>query len=111
MPAFLDHIRRVEKIISVKRQLINTAAVLLLGILLGAFSKFLENDLVRIIFEYSDKNSVDISPSFLFECTDLIFYIANFLSRFAIWVFLALCISVYSISPIRAAINVFLFFG
>ena len=111
MPAFLENIRRVEKIISVKRQLINTAAVLLLGILLGAFSKFLENDLVRIIFEYLDKNSVDISPSFLFEYTDLIFYIANFLSRFAIWVLLALCISVYSNSPLRAAINVFLFFA
>ena len=33
------------------------------------------------------------------------------MGRFAIWIFLAVCISIYSASPIRAAINVFIFFA
>ena len=36
--------------------------------------------------------------------------IRNFLGRFAIWVLLAICISVYSNSSVRASINVFVFF-
>ena len=36
--------------------------------------------------------------------------IHNFLGRFAIWVLIALCISIYSNSAIRASINVFVFF-
>ncbi len=36
--------------------------------------------------------------------------ITNFLGRFAIWIFIAVCISVYSSSPNRAALCVFLFF-
>ena len=111
MPEFLNNIRRADKKISVKRQFINTSAIMLLGIILGAFSKFLETNLVNIIFEYLNNNSVNISPSLLFEYMDIVYDTANFLSRFAIWVFLALCISVYSTSPIRAAINVFLFFA
>ena len=111
MPEFLNNIRYADKIISVKRQFINTSAIMLFGIILGAFSKFLDENLVDIIFEYMSNNSVNISSSFIFECSDIVYDIANFLSRFARWVFLALCISVYSASPIRAAINVFLFFA
>ena len=111
MPEFLNNIRRADKKISVKRQFINTSAIMLFGIILGVFSKFLDENLVDIIFEYLNNNSVNISPSLLFEYMDIVYDIANFLGRFAIWVFLALCISVYSISPIRAAINVFLFFA
>ena len=36
--------------------------------------------------------------------------ITNFLGRFAIWIFIAVCISVYSNSAKRAALNTFLFF-
>ena len=36
--------------------------------------------------------------------------IRNFLGRFAIWILIAVCISIYSISSIRAALNVFVFF-
>ena len=111
MPAFLNNIRCADKKISVKRKFINTSVIMLLGIILGAFSKFLENDLVNIIFEFLNNNPVNISPSFIFEYMDIVYDIANFLSRFAIWVFFALCISVYSTSPIRAALNVFLFFA
>ena len=110
MPAILNNIRCADKKLSVKRQFINTVAIMLLGIILGAFSKFLDENLVDIIFEYLNNHSVNVSPLFIFKYIDIVHGIANFLGRFAIWVFLALCISVYSTSPIRAAINVFLFF-
>ena len=41
---------------------------------------------------------------------DEAFDIHNFLGRFAIWVLIALCISIYSNSAIRASVNVFAFF-
>lgn len=94
MSPFLNTIRNKGKSISVSRQFINTFAVLLLGIALGTFSKFLDttagNDL-PFIFEYLD--------------------VGNFLGRFAIWVLIAICISIYSNSSTRASINVFVFFA
>ncbi|MDO5396991.1 MAG: hypothetical protein Q4G33_03595 [bacterium] len=90
---FLNRIRCVENKISVKRQILNTAGVMLFGIALGIISKYL-----------------DCPPSnglpFVIELLDF----TNFFGRFAVWVFLAVCISVYSVSPGRAAVNVFLFF-
>ena len=91
---FLNNIRCVEKKIPLKRQIINTAAIALLGIALGAFSKFL------------DTVPVNHLPTLL-QYLD----VTNFLGRFAIWVFIAVCISIYSLSSIRAAINVLLFFA
>lgn len=91
---FLNNIRCVEKKISLKRQIINTAAIALLGITLGALSKFL------------DTVPVSHLPTLL-QYLD----VTNFLGRFAIWIFIAVCISIYSLSSIRAAINVLLFFA
>ncbi len=91
---FLNNIRCVEKKISLKKQIINTASIGLLGITLGVLSKFL------------DTVPINHLPIFL-QYLD----VTNFLGRFAIWVFIAVCISIYSLSPIRAAINVFLFFA
>ncbi len=94
MKSFLNTIRCEEKPISFSRQLVDTFAILLLGIALGTFSKFLDNTAVNelpFIFGYLD--------------------ITNFLGRFAIWVLIAVCISIYSNSSIRAAINVFVFFA
>ena len=93
MKSFLNTIRCDEKPISVSRQVVDTFAIILLGIVLGTFSKFLDDTAVNelpFIFEYLD--------------------IRNFLGRFAIWVLIAVCISIYSNSSIRAAINVFVFF-
>lgn len=93
MKSFLNTIRCKEKTISVSKQVIDTFAILLLGIALGTFSKFLDNTAsneLPFIFEYLD--------------------IRNFLGRFAIWILIAVCISIYSISSIRAALNVFVFF-
>ena len=91
---FLNNIRRAEKKISLTRQAINTAAAALLGIALGTLSKFL------------DTVPVNNLPALL-QYLD----VTNFLGRFAIWVFIAVCISIYSSSSVRAAINVFLFFA
>ena len=91
---FLNNIRRAEKKISLTRQAINTAAAALWGIALGTLSKFL------------DTVPVNNLPALL-QYLD----VTNFLGRFAIWVFIAVCISIYSSSSVRAAINVFLFFA
>lgn len=92
--SFLNTIRYEEKSISVSRQVFATIAILFSGITLGIFSKFLDNTAsnnLPVIFEYLD--------------------ISNFLGRFAIWVLIAICISIYSNSSIRASVNVFVFFA
>ena len=96
MNKFLNNIRSTENPVSGNRKIINTIAVLLLGIALGTFSKFLD-------FRQAEL------PSVLMEI-DGALDVHNFLGRFAIWVLIALCISIYSNSAIRASINVFVFF-
>lgn len=94
MNHFLNQIRSPEKPICVNRKVRNTIAVLCLGIALGTFSKFL------------DTTPINSLPD-VFACLD----IGNFLGRFAIWVLIALCISVSSNSSLRAGVNVFVFFA
>ena len=96
MKKFLNDIRRVENPISGNRKIINTIAILFLGIALGTFSKFLD-------FRQAELPSVLMAID---EALD----VHNFLGRFAIWVLIALCISIYSNSAIRASVNVFAFF-
>ena len=96
MIKFLNDIRNAEKTISNNKKIINTIAVLFLGIALGTFSKFLDFRQVEL-------------PSVLMAI-DGALDVHNFLGRFAIWVLIALCISIYSNSAIRASINVFAFF-
>lgn len=90
----LNNIRQGVYDISTARKIVNTLLILLLGIVLGIFSKFL-----------------DCIPSnklpYLVEMIDL----SNFFGRTAIWYLLAVIISTYSKTPIRAAINVFVFFA
>lgn len=75
------------------KQLADMACVLCLGVGLGILSKFL-----------------DCTPSnelpYLVEMLD----VRNFLGRFPFWILIAVCISVYSKTPLHAALNVFLFF-
>lgn len=94
MLKFLNEIRKPVKDISIYKQIRNTLLVLFAGILLGAFSKFL------------DCTPVNELPG-VFETLD----IRNFLGRLSIWLLFAVIISVYSKTPIRAGINVFLFFA
>lgn len=94
MKKFLNDIRSAKNPMPLNKQIINTVCILFIGIILGTFSKFL-----------------DTVPSnelpFIFEFLD----IRNFLGRFAIWLLIALCISIYSNSSVRASINVFVFFA
>ncbi|WP_159882096.1 hypothetical protein [Paenibacillus puerhi] len=53
---------------------------------------------------------LDTTPSNLLPYFLEILDLRNFFSRMGVWIFLALVISVYSKSPVRSAINVFLFF-
>ena len=82
-----------ENAVPIRKQVIYSACVMALGIVLGCVSKYLDctpaNHLPYII------NRLDIR---------------NFLGRFAVWIFIAVCISVYSSSALRAAVNVFVFF-
>ena len=63
------------------------------GVILGVISKVL------------DETASNLLP-YILEVLDL----RNFFSRMGVWIFLAVLISVYSKSPVRSAINVFVFF-
>ena len=79
MKKFLNDIRSAENPISGNRKIINTIAVLFLGIALGTFSKFLD-------FRQAELPSVLMAIDGALD-------VHNFLGRFAIWVLIALCIS------------------
>ena len=96
MIKLLNDIRNAENSISNNSKIINTIVVLFLGIALGTFSKDLD-------FRQAELPCVLMA-------IDEAFDIHNFLGRFAIWVLIALCISIYSNSAIRASVNVFAFF-
>ena len=90
---FLNRIRCANKQMPISKKILHSIAVLFFGIVLGTVSKFL-----------------DTTPSnelpFIIERLD----VRNFLGRFAVWILIAVCISIYSNSSIRAAVNVFTFF-
>lgn len=92
MKDFLNEIRRPIKI-SLSRKILYSTLIFIVGVILGVFSKVL------------DETPSNLLPYFI-EVLDL----GNFFSRMGVWIFLAVLISVYSKSPVRSAINVFLFF-
>ena len=93
---FLNNIRVPDKNIKVKDKIINTSLIFLLGILLGAFSKWLDNMVIDDTIWYQK----------ILGILDL----GNVLSELEIWLFIAITISVFSKTPLRAGLNVFLFF-
>ena len=80
MIKLLNDIRNAENSISNNSKIINTIVVLFLGIALGTFSKYLD-------FRQAELPCVLMA-------IDEAFDIHNFLGRFAIWVLIALCISI-----------------
>lgn len=93
---FLDKIRTPEKTNSVKTRIFAATVIFVLGICLGTFSKFLDYRQAEL-------------PA-LIQAIDQALDFHNFLGGFAPWIIIAICISVYSHTAVRAAVNVFLFF-
>jgi hypothetical protein len=88
---FLNKIREPDKSDSLKKKILFSSIIFIGGILLGLMSKLLDLN----TFNSKFINALDLG---------------NFFSNMSIWLLLALAISVYSKTPIRSAINVFLFF-
>ena len=88
-----EKIRKQNKTVSFNRQIVITLGVILLGILLGILQKWIDGtggSNLPVILQQLD--------------------IGNYFGRLAIWILLGTIISVYSESPLRAAINTFSFF-
>ena len=88
-----EKIRKQNKTVSFNRQIVITLGVILLGILLGILQKWI------------DGTGGSNLPMILQQLD-----IGNYFGRLAIWILLGTIISVYSESPLRAAINTFSFF-
>ena len=91
--AYFEQVRKPSENVSFKRQTAITLGVILLGFLLGILQKWIDgtggNNLPLILQQLD---------------------IGNYFGRLAIWILLGTIISVYSESPLRAAINTFFFF-
>ena len=70
--------------------------ILLIGIILGILSKFLDN--------------LAIDDSIWWQHIIGVLDLRNVLSEFPIWILIALIISIYSKTPLRSSINVLIFF-
>lgn len=86
----LNKTRKVSGKMSVPKQIMTTFFALLFG---GA---------MEILAKFFDLNEL---PSFL-DWLDL----PDFFNRCAVWIFIAVCLAVFSKSPLKAGINVFAFF-
>ena len=94
--SFLNKVRTSEKTYPIKIQIFITSGIAFLGICLGTFSKFLD---------YRHQEFPE-----LLQTIDQILDFHNFLGGFAPWILIAVCIAIYSQTPFRAALNVFVFF-
>lgn len=96
MREFLNKIRKAETSTNLSAKVISSILILSLGVALGVLSKWLDN--------------MAIDDTVWWQHLLGILDLRNVFSSFTVWLLLALAISVYSKSPIRASLNVFLFF-
>lgn len=97
MKAWLYKIRTPNRDIKLSLQITYSLLILLFGVALGVFSKWMDN--------------MGINDAIWWQHILGIIDLRNVFSEFAIWLLIALAISVYSSSPLRAGLNVFLFFA
>ena len=93
----LNKIRTPDKNVLLRHKITNTILIFVLGIVLGIIAKWLDN--------------LAIDNSIWWQQIIGRLNLNNVLSEFGIWLFIALTISVYSKSHLRATLNVFLFFA
>lgn len=96
MKEFLEKIRIPDKNLKLSRKIINTSLIFLLGIILGIFSKWLDN--------------LSINDTVWWQHILGVLDLGNVFSELGIWIFIAITISVFSKTPLRASLNVFLLF-
>lgn len=93
---FLDKIRKPSKELKLSKKVIYSLLFLLFGISLGIFSKWLDTMAIDdAIWWHRILDVIDLR---------------NIFSEFGIWILISVAISIYSRTPLRAGINVFLFF-
>ncbi len=93
----LDKVRSCESDVKLSTKVIHSALIFALGIALGTFSKWVETfPIDKTIWWHRILDVIDLG---------------NILSDFAVWLFIALAISIFSKTPLRASLNVFLFFA
>lgn len=97
MKEFLDKIRKPDRSMKTNYKIINTISIFLLGVVLGIISKWLDN--------------LGIDDTIWWQHIIGLLDLGNVFSNLGIWIFLAITISVFSKTPLRASLNVFLFFA
>lgn len=96
MKDILNEIRNPDKNLKIKNKILNTFLIFLFGVILGIFSKWLDN--------------LSIDDSIWWQHILGMLDLSNIFSSFGIWLFIAITISIFSKTPRRASINVLLFF-
>ena len=96
MISFLEKVRTSNANLITFNKIRNSIMIFLFGISLGVFSKWLDN--------------LSLNDSIWWQHILSILNLNNVFSSLGVWILIAVCISIYSNSPLRASINVFIFF-
>lgn len=96
MKKWLCNIRKPDYNMKLINKIVNGILILMLGIFLGIFSKWLDN--------------MAINDTIWWQHILGVLDLRNIFSEFGIWIFIAITISIFSKTPLQASLNVFLFF-